>query len=67
MGEDIQRHVHQHVTENPDSLEISTPSRGGAIKVYHNADDPEGFKKKVLAMLDVRQEVQLELAKRGQQ
>lgn len=26
-------------TERPDSIEIGVPSRGGAVKVYFNADD----------------------------
>ena len=32
---------------NPDSLEIGTPAKGGAIKVYGNFNDPEAFKTKI--------------------
>ena len=41
-------------TEEPDSLEFGTPSKGGAIKVYGNANDPEAFKQKVKNMLEIR-------------
>lgn len=33
--------------EDPDSIEIGTPSRGGTVKVYHSALDVEGFKHKL--------------------
>lgn len=44
--------------ELPDSLDFGTPAQGGAIKVYHRADDPEGFKKKIDAMVEIRQYAQ---------
>jgi hypothetical protein len=31
--------------ERPDSIEFGTPSKGGAIKIYGDFRDPEGFKK----------------------
>lgn len=37
----------QKQNENPDSLEIGTPSKGGALKIYGNFADPEAFKLKV--------------------
>ena len=40
--------------ENPDSIEISTPAKGGAIKVYGNSDKPEEFERKVDNMIRVR-------------
>ena len=48
--------IHKNINENPDSLEIGTPSKGGAIKVYHNYDDPEGFLIKILNAKSVRDE-----------
>ena len=54
MEETIQRYIN----DNPDSLEIGTPSKGGAIKVYHNFDDPEGFKAKIDNAMQVRAHAQ---------
>lgn len=42
------------VTENPDSIEIGTPSKGGALKVYGNFNDLETFKKKIESARAVR-------------
>lgn len=39
---------------NPDSIEIGTPSKGGAIKVYGDFDDVETFKDKVKRAFEVR-------------
>lgn len=39
--------IQKLVTENPDSFEIGTPGKGGAIKVYGDFSDLEAFKKKV--------------------
>jgi hypothetical protein len=36
-----------HRNENPDSIEIGTPSKGGAIKVYGDFFNPEVFKQKI--------------------
>jgi len=38
---------HIHISENPDSIEVGTPGKGGTIKVYGNFRDPEGFKAKI--------------------
>ena len=43
-----------HKTENPDSLEIGTPSKGGAIKVYGDFINPDGFKAKIDNAIEVR-------------
>jgi len=37
----------RHINDNPDSLEIGTPAKGGAIKMYGNYADPEEFKAKL--------------------
>ena len=49
------------VNENPDSLEIGTPSKGGAIKIYGNFADKEAFKKKIDAAKEVREYAQTNL------
>lgn len=41
--------------ENPDSIELGTPSKGGAIKVYGNFNDKVAFKKKIDAAVEVRE------------
>ncbi len=37
-----------------DSLEIGTPSKGGAVKIYGNFADPDTFRKKIDAALELR-------------
>lgn len=37
--------MHLHKNDRPDSIETGTPSKGGAIKVYFNAADPDEAKK----------------------
>ena len=46
----------KNINENPDSLEIGTPSKGGAIKIYGNFDEPEGFIVKFTNAKKVRDE-----------
>jgi hypothetical protein len=29
--------LHKHINDRPDSIEIGTPTKGGAVKVYFNA------------------------------
>ena len=50
----MEESIQKHVTENPDSIEIGTPSKGGAIKIYGNFDDKEAFKKKIDAAKEVK-------------
>lgn len=58
--EDIIKHVHKN--ENPDSLEIGTPSKGGAIKIYGDYANAEEFKKKVDKAKEVRDYANANLA-----
>ena len=37
-----------------DSLEIGAPSKGGVVKVYGSFADPEDFRKRVDAALELR-------------
>ena len=43
-----------HRYENPDSIEIGTPSKGGAVKVYGDFVYPEAFKSKIDNAIEVR-------------
>jgi len=43
-----------HKTENPDSIEIGTPSKGGAIKVYCDFMNIETCKAKIDNAIFVR-------------
>jgi len=36
-----------NITENPDSINIGSASKGGAVKVYGDMNKPEEFKKKI--------------------
>lgn len=45
--------IQKVVNEMPDSIEISTP-KVGAIKCYGNADDFEGFKRRLDNMIVLR-------------
>ena len=43
----MEESTHKHITENPDSLEIGTPSKGGAIKIYGDFNNPNLFNIKI--------------------
>ena len=38
----------------PDSLEIGTPSKGGAVKIFGNLDDPTTFETRLRAAMALR-------------
>lgn len=46
---------HIHISQDPDSIEIGTPGKGGAVKIYGNFLDPEGFRAKIKAAYELRQ------------
>lgn len=50
MEESVQKVVH----ENPDSIELGTPSKGGAVKVYGDFNKPDEFMKKIDNAAEVR-------------
>ncbi len=58
----MEEHIHVNRTENPDSIEIGTPSKGGAIKVYGNFTEPDDFKKKIDNAIEVRKYFEAEIA-----
>ena len=43
-----------HKYDNPDSLELGTPSKGGAIKIYGDFAKPDEFKLKIDNAVAVR-------------
>ena len=58
--------IHKQVDEAKDSLEISTPAKGGALKIYGSFDDPEAFQKKIENAVKVREFAQMKLNLGGQ-
>ena len=50
----MEESIQKHVTENPDSIEIGTPSKGGALKIYGNFSDEKAFKEKIDAAAEVK-------------
>ena len=50
----MEESIHKSITENPDSIEIGTPAKGGAVKIYGNFADEEAFKKKIDAAKEVK-------------
>jgi len=51
-----------HKTENPDSLEIGTPSKGGAIKIYLDFLNVDAAKIKIDNAIEVRNYANAKLA-----
>ncbi len=58
MEESIQRVIH----DNSDSLEIGTPAKGGAVKIYGNFSDEAAFKAKIDNAKKVREYAQANIA-----
>ena len=50
----MEESIHKQITENPDSIEIGTPSKGGAVKIYGDFNNLEAFKKKIDAAKEVK-------------
>ena len=46
------------INDNADSLEIGTPAKGGAVKIYGSFDRPDEFKAKINAAKLVREYAQ---------
>ena len=46
--------IQKVVNDNPDSLEIGTPAKGGAVKIYGNFNEVVTFKAKIANAMDVR-------------
>lgn len=43
----IQQHQHDHRQLLPDSIEASTPSKGGALKIYFDAGSPVDAERRI--------------------
>jgi hypothetical protein len=41
-------------SDNPDSIEIGTPSKGGVLKVYGNFSRPEEFRARIDKAIELR-------------
>jgi hypothetical protein len=50
----VKEQIHKHINENPDSIEISTASKGGGVKIYSDYSKPDEFKKKIDIALELR-------------
>ena len=59
----VEETLNKTIQLDPDSLEIGTPGKGGAIKVYGNASDKEVFQKKLDNMLELRANAQAKMGK----
>jgi hypothetical protein len=47
--------VHVSRTERPDSIEIGTPGKGGCVKVFFDAGDPEDAEKRIRNAMILRE------------
>ena len=54
--------IYKNINEASDSLEIGTPGKLGAIKIYGDFSKPEEFKKKIDAAKEVREYAQANLS-----
>lgn len=54
--------IQRIVNEEPDSIELGSPSKNIKKKIYGNANDVEGFKKKIDNMAEVEKYAQAKLA-----
>jgi len=46
--------VIRNITEHPDSLEIGTPGKGGALKIYFDSSDPVDAEQRIRNALALR-------------
>lgn len=52
-------------TEYPDCIEIGTPGKGGALKIYFNADDLTGAQKRIDNAVNARAHLIQKLSENG--
>ena len=62
----VVKHLHEE-NKNTSSLEIGSPTKGGTIKVYGNPDDQEGFKRKIDAMVSLREYAESKMPKKKEE
>lgn len=58
----LEERILKLIREQRDSLEISTPAKGGGIKVYLDYTDIEGSKKKIDNAIELRKYANEKLA-----
>jgi hypothetical protein len=58
--------IHKQVDDNKDSLELSTPAKGGAIKIYGDFNDEVTFLKKISNAISIRKQAN-ELLKQNEE
>lgn len=49
-----EQHCHYHYSVDPDSLEIGTPGKGGALKIYGDFRNPDAFQIKIRNAYNIR-------------
>jgi len=49
-------HLHRTIDDQKDSIEIGTPGKGGAVKVYVDFSDPEKAMQKIRNAFEVRRQ-----------
>jgi hypothetical protein len=54
-----------HKTDYPDSVEYGTPGKHGVLKVYFDASDEEGSKKRIASAVGIRAYFAEKLAEQG--
>ena len=57
----VVKHIHSNLEDNSDSFEAGSVAKGSKIKVYGNADDVEGFKKKINNMIEIKKYAKAQL------
>lgn len=62
MNENEKIVVHKQINDLCDSFEIGTPSKGGCIKIYGNANKLDEFKLKFSNMKKLREFAKIELS-----
>ena len=58
----MEESIQKVVNDNPDSIEIGTPAKGGAVKIYGNFSDESAFKAKIDNAKKVREYAQANIA-----
>jgi len=50
----IEKELIQLENQRTDSIELGSPSKGGKIKVYGNASDPQAFREKIENIINLK-------------
>ena len=53
--------ISRHIDESPDTLEIGTPGKGGALKIKGDFNKPKDFKMKIDNAVEARKYAQAAL------